>query len=76
MVADLAVFAIVSAWVLYWGFRLGVRFDDHGITIRRTFRTDRYTWPEVSRFADGRYKTQGAGSGLLMSCWSTGRPLP
>jgi hypothetical protein len=57
VVADLAVFAIACAWVLYRGLRLGVRFDEHGVTVCRTFKTDRYAWPEVSRFADGWYKT-------------------
>jgi hypothetical protein len=57
VVADLAIVAIASAWVLYWGFRLGVRFDDDGVTVRRIVKIDWYAWPEVSRFADGCYKT-------------------
>jgi hypothetical protein len=52
-----AVVAIASAWLLYRGCHLGVRFDDHGVTVRRFFQPDRYSWPEVSRFADGCYKT-------------------
>jgi hypothetical protein len=58
--AYLGLVAIVAAGVLYWSFRLGVRFDDHGITIRGIFGTDRYGWPEVSRLTDGR---QGGGEG-------------
>jgi hypothetical protein len=65
VVADLAVVAIVSAWVLYLGFRLGVRFDDQGVTVRRFFRADRFSWPEVSRFADGCIETQGGKSWAL-----------
>jgi hypothetical protein len=61
VVADLAVFAIASAWVLYCGFRLGVRFDDHGVTVRRAIKADRYSWPEVSHFADGCFKTGDGG---------------
>jgi len=57
--ADLAVVAIASAWVLYRGFRLGVRFDDHGVTVRKVLQVDRYSWPEVARFADGSYQTDG-----------------
>ena len=56
-VADLAVVSIACAWVLYLGLHLGVRFDEQGVTVRRTFKTDRYAWPEVSRFADGCYTT-------------------
>jgi len=52
-VAELALVAIAAAGLLYWSFRLGVCFDDHGVTIRRIFQTDRYGWPEVSRFAGG-----------------------
>jgi hypothetical protein len=55
--------AIASAWLLYRGWHLGVRFDDHGVTVRKVFDADRYGWPEVSRFADGCYKT-GDGTGI------------
>jgi hypothetical protein len=53
-----AVFA--SLWLSYRVCRLGVRFDDHGVTIRKEFQTYRYSWPEVSRFVDG-YAESGGG---------------
>jgi len=41
----------------------GVRFDDCGITIRKLFRTNRITWPEVSHFADGQIVWGGENGG-------------
>ena len=58
----LAVTAVASIWSLYRGWRMGVRFDDHGVTVRKFLRTDRFGWPEVSRFEDGRV-TVGTASG-------------
>jgi DivIVA domain-containing protein len=56
----LAVVAAISAGLLYRGWRTGVRFDDHGLTIRHFFWTDQLGWHEVSHFRDGRCK---AGTG-------------
>ncbi len=56
----LAVVAAVSAWLLYRGWRAGVRFDDHGLTIRYVFGTRQLGWSEVSHFTDGCCK---AGTG-------------
>ncbi len=58
----LAVVAAVSAWLLYWGWRAGVRFDDHGLTIRYVFGTRQLGWREVSHFTDGCCKA-GIGDG-------------
>jgi len=49
----LVILAAASAGLLYRAWQMGTRFDDHGITDRRFFRTRRYSWPEVSHFADG-----------------------
>jgi DivIVA domain-containing protein len=59
----LAVVASVSAGLLCWGWRTGVRFDGDGLTIRYFFRTRRLGWHEVSRFADGCTGGLGEGGG-------------
>jgi hypothetical protein len=51
--AYLTAVAIASGWLLYRACSLGACFDDRGITIRKLLKTDRYDWPEVTRFADG-----------------------
>jgi len=48
--ALLAIALIVSCVRAY---RLGVRFDDDGVTVRNFSRTYRLGWEQVSRFADG-----------------------
>jgi hypothetical protein len=40
-------------WGCFRGWRIGLRIDDNGVTIRNFFRTNRFTWPGVSHFADG-----------------------
>src|SRR6516165_4459258 len=50
----LAVVAFVSILLFYRFWRMGVRFDDRGVRIRGFLRTDRFGWPEVSHFEDGR----------------------
>ena len=61
LAAYLAVVASVAALLTYRGWRTGVRFDGHGLTIRYFFWTRRLGWHEVSRFADGC--TSGLGEG-------------
>ncbi len=61
----LAVVAAVAALPLCWGWRTGVRFDDHGLTIRYFFGIRRIGWHEVSRFADGRTAGLGEGAGQV-----------
>lgn len=46
-------FALALILLFYRFWRMGVRFDDHGVSIRGFLRTDRFGWPEVSHFADG-----------------------
>jgi hypothetical protein len=53
VVAYLAVVAAASVWLLARGWRLGVRFDERGLTVRKFLKTYRFGWPEVSHFADG-----------------------
>ncbi len=43
VVAYLVVVAFASVWLLSRGCRLGVRFDDHGVTVRRLLKTYRYS---------------------------------
>jgi Bacterial PH domain len=61
VVAYLAVVAIASIWLLYRGCRMGVRFDDHGVTVRKFLRTYRFGWPQVSRFEDAVVWSPGDG---------------
>lgn len=44
---------LVSIWLLFRICRMGVRFDDQGVSFRRFFSKQRWTWPEVSHFSDG-----------------------
>jgi DivIVA domain-containing protein len=54
--ANLAGIAVVI-WGCVWGctrgWRMGVRLDDHGVTVRNFLRAYRFSWAEVRRFADG-----------------------
>jgi hypothetical protein len=50
----LAFVALVSILLLYGGWQMRVRFDDRGVTVHQFLRTRRFSWPEVSHFADGR----------------------
>jgi DivIVA domain-containing protein len=53
LAAYLVVVMLASIWVLYRGWRMGVRFDDRGVRVRKFLATDRFGWHEVSRFSDG-----------------------
>ena len=48
----MVAFALILLAYPFW--RMGVRFDGHGVRIRGFLRTDRFGWPEVSHFTDGR----------------------
>lgn len=48
----MVAFALILLAYPFWC--MGVRFDDRGVRIRAFLRTDRFGWPEVSHFADGR----------------------
>jgi hypothetical protein len=52
VVVYVAAVAFASIWLLYRACRLEARFDDYGVTVRKLFRTHRYSWPEASHFAD------------------------
>jgi hypothetical protein len=47
--------AVVSAlvWVCALAWRMQLRIDEHGVTVRNFFQTYRISWPEISRFEDG-----------------------
>jgi hypothetical protein len=53
VVAYLAFAAAAAIWTCYRAWRLGVRFDERGVTVWNYFRTRRAAWAEVSCFADG-----------------------
>ena len=59
--AYLAAVAPAAIWLLYRGWRMGARFDKHGVTVRRFLRTNRFGWPEVSYFEDGYQIKNRAG---------------
>lgn len=73
--AYVTVAGFASLWLFYRACRLGVRFDDHGVAIRRLFRTYRYSWPEVSRFADGYAESQGGRFWALDIVLSAGKAV-
>jgi hypothetical protein len=50
--ADLIIFAVLI-WSLYRPWHMGVRFGDHGVTVRNYLRTYRASWADVSSFTDG-----------------------
>lgn len=53
VVTYLALVVLASIWCFYRGWRIGTRFDDHGVTVRKFRQTYRFDWHEVSRFEDG-----------------------
>jgi hypothetical protein len=65
----LAVVAFASSLLFYRFWRMGARFDDHGVKIRGFLRTDRVGWPEVSHFADGVTRV-GVGGEKFRDCWA------
>jgi hypothetical protein len=62
-VAYLAAAGSVSIWGCWRGWRMGLRLDDHGVTVRNFFHSYQFGWPEVRRFADG--SVYGGGDGRL-----------
>jgi hypothetical protein len=60
-------FALILLYYRFW--RMGVRFDEHGVRIRGFLRTDQLGWPEVSRFADGCL-TLSDGKGGSEDVWA------
>ena len=76
----LAIVAVVLIALFYRFWRMGVRFDDHGVRIRGFLLTDRFGWPEVSHFEDGRTTlTAGESSGdfwALVVVLHDGRAIP
>lgn len=75
VVIYLAVVGSAAAWLLYRGCRLGARFDDQGVAVCKLFRTQRYSWPEVSRFADGYGERQGGRFWALDIVLSSGQAV-
>jgi hypothetical protein len=53
VIAGYTVGALEGIVLLYRTCRLGVRFDDRGITVRNLYRTHKLSWHDVSRFTDG-----------------------
>lgn len=51
--AYVVVAAIVSIWSCSRTWRIQLRTDNHGITVRNFLRTHRIGWSEVRRFTDG-----------------------
>jgi hypothetical protein len=86
--AFLIVVAAAAIWLSYRGWRSGVRFDERGVTIQKTFRTQRFGWAEVSHFADGCFLIHGVtpqwvprivlrdGKFVSLDQWAWGRKIP
>ena len=51
--AGIAVVIGGCIWGCFRGWRMGVRFADHGVTVRNFLRIYRFSWAEVCCFADG-----------------------
>src|SRR5215471_7079013 len=49
----LAAAAVAALAGLWRAWRMALYIDDEGVTVRNFFRTQRFTWPEISGFADG-----------------------
>jgi len=62
-VAYLAAAASVSTWGCWRGWRMRLRLDEHSVTVRNFFHSYQFSWPEVSRFADG--SVNGGNDGRL-----------
>jgi hypothetical protein len=56
---------LASIWLIYRICRMGVRFDDQGVTFRGLFSTQRWNWPEVSHFTDGANSITDNDGGLV-----------
>jgi Bacterial PH domain len=54
--AYVVVAAAVSIWGCSRSWRIQLRTDNHGVTVRNFLRTHRIGWSEVSRFTDGSVK--------------------
>src|SRR5215475_8781086 len=58
-VPGIAAYLVVVGAVAIWGcaraWRITLRMDDIGVTVRNYFRTCRFAWPEVSCFEDGAF---------------------
>jgi hypothetical protein len=76
-VAYLAAAASVSIWGCWRGWRMGLRLDGDGVTVRNFFHSYQFGWPEVSRFADG--SVNGGNNGRLWALsvvLNDGRVIP
>jgi len=56
VVAYLVVVGALTAWVCSRAWRIALRMDDLGITVRNLFLTHRFSWTEVRCFADGAFR--------------------
>ena len=61
MLAAIAVALWGCVWGCARGWRMGVRLDDDGVTIRNFLGAYRFSWAEVRRFADGLIHETGEG---------------
>jgi hypothetical protein len=59
-VAYLIVVGALTAWFCSRAWRIALRMDDLGITVRNLFLTHRFSWTEVRCFADGAFRGDSA----------------
>ena len=70
-VAAIVILVAVGIGGCFRGWRMGLRIDASGVTIRNFFRTHRIGWREVARFADGSVLSLVArGNEPYAICWA------
>jgi Bacterial PH domain len=64
------ILVVTLIWGWFRGWRMGLRIDASGLTIRNFFRTHRIGWREVARFADGSVLSLGRGNDAYAAYWA------
>jgi hypothetical protein len=64
VVVYLAAAGLATIWLLCRAWRMGVRFDADGVTVRNRWRTYRINRSEVSHFADGVFVYPGSRAAM------------
>ncbi len=67
VIAYVILVAAGVVWGCSRGWRMSLRMDRHGVTIRNYFRTYRAGWAEVSSFGDGAVNAGASGRKWALS---------
>jgi hypothetical protein len=65
--AYLVIVVAAVIWGCFRSWRMELRMDNRGVTVRNYFRTYRIGWPEVSCFTDGAVYAGAAGRQWALS---------